>query len=157
MQPRQARNGTFEQPSLTPRTLSDDDRAGVRALYGARLGAGPQGAIAGTLTFVSGAPVFGANVWAEETETGRVVASNITLANGAYRIEGLKPGDYHLFAQSLNETVAAAEIASERGAYARLALNRQLPFQAEEVGTVSVKPSATTALDAQLSGSPALI
>src|SRR5437764_546751 len=157
MQPRQAKNGFFNLPALTPRTLSDDDRAGIRALYGARLGTGAHGAIAGTLTFVSGAPIFGANVWAEETETGRVVASNITLQNGAYRIEGLKPGEYHLFAQSLNETVAASEIASERGAYAGLALNRQLPFQAEEIGTASVKPNATVSLDAQLSGSPALM
>jgi hypothetical protein len=157
MQPRQAKNGFFNLPALAPRTLSDDDRAGARALYGARLGTGAHGAIAGTLTFVSGAPIFGANVWAEETETGRVVASNITLQNGAYRIEGLKPGDYHLFAQSLNETVAANEIASERGAYAGLALNSQLPFQAEEIGTASVKPNATVSLDAQLSGSPALM
>lgn len=157
MQPRQARNGIFGLPALTPRTLSDDDRAGIRALYGARLGTGTHGAIAGMLTFVSGAPVFGANVWTEETETGRVVASNITLASGAYRIEGLKPGEYHLFAQSLNGTVAASEIAPERGAYAGLALNRQLPFQAEEIGTVSVKPNATVALDAELSGSPSLI
>jgi hypothetical protein len=157
MQPRQARNGTFNLPAMTPRTLADDDRAGVRALYGARLGTGMHGTIAGTLSFVSGAPVFGANVWAEEAETGKVVASNITLANGSYRIEGLRPGDYRLFAQSLNGTVAATEIASERGAYAGLALNSQLPFQAEEVGTASVKPNATINLDAQLSGSPALI
>jgi Matrixin len=157
MQPRQARNGIFNLPALTPRTLSDDDRAGVGALYGARLGTGAHGAIAGTLTFVSGAPVFGANVWAEEIETGRVVASNITLANGAYRIEGLRPGEYRLFTQSLNGTVAASEIASEHGAYAGLALNSQLPFQAEEIGTVSVKPNATIPLDAQLSGSPSLI
>jgi hypothetical protein len=157
MQPRQAKNGIFSLPSLTPRTLSDDDRAGVRALYGARLGSGVLGSIAGTITFVSGAPVFGANIWAEEIETGRVVASNITLANGTYRIEGLKPGDYHLFAQPLNETVPASEIASQKGAYAGLALNKQLPFQAEEVGTFSIKPNTTTALDAQLSGSPSQI
>lgn len=157
MQPRQARNGIFNLPSHASHLLSDDDRAGVGALYGTRLGLGTRGTVAGTLTFVSGAPVFGANVWAEEVETGRVVASNITLANGAYRIEGLKPGDYRLFAQPLNETVAASEIASPRGAYAGLALNRQLPFQAEEIGTASVKPNATAALDAQLAGSAALM
>jgi hypothetical protein len=157
MQPRQARNGIYNLPSLSARTLSDDDRAGVRAIYGMRLGSRLRGAIAGTLTFASGAPVFGANVWAEEEFTGRVVAGNITLANGSYRIEGLLPGKYRVIAQSLGGAVFASEIASQRGAYAGLAINQQLPFRAEEIGEVGIKPGATAALNAELSGSRALI
>jgi hypothetical protein len=157
MQPRQAKNGIYNLPSLSPRTLSDDDRAGVRAIYGMRLGAGVRGAIAGTISFVSGAPVFGANVWAEEETTGRVVGSNITLASGSYRIEGLPPGKYRIIAQSLGGTISASEIASQRGAYAELALNQPLPFRTEEIGSVSVKPNATAALNAQLSGTPSLV
>lgn len=157
MQPRQAKNGVYNLPTLSPRTLSDDDRAGVRAIYGARLGRGARGTIAGTITFVSGAPVFGANIWAEDETTGRVSASNITLANGSYRIEGLLPGKYRVIAQSLGGAIYASEIASQRGPYAGLVLNQQLPFRTEEIGNVSVKPNATAALNAQLSGTPSLV
>ena len=157
MQPRQAKNGIYKMASLSPRTLSDDDRAGVQAIYGVRAVLSEHGTIAGTITLTNGAPVFGANILAEEATTGRVVASNITLANGAYRIESLPPGNYRVIAQPLNEAVSAAEIASPRGAYAGLTLYTQLPFRTEEIGTVSVKPDTTAALSAQLSGSPALI
>ncbi|HEX8843055.1 MAG TPA: matrixin family metalloprotease [Pyrinomonadaceae bacterium] len=157
MQPRQARNGIYNLTAFSPRTLSDDDRAGVRALYGGRPGANPRGAIAGTISFESGAPVFGANVLAEEVTTGRVVASNITMANGSYRIESLPPGDYRLIAQALNGIVPASEITSQRGAYAGLAVNQPLPFQTEELGVVSVAPNATVTLNAQLSGSTQLV
>jgi hypothetical protein len=157
MQPRQGKNGIYDLSSSSPRSLSDDDRAGVRALYGARLGSGARGSIAGTITFSSGAPVFGANIWAEETATGRVSASNITQANGSYQIESLLPGNYRVFAQSLGGTVFASEIASPRGAYAGLMLNQQLPFRTEEVGRVKVAAGAASALNAQLSGSSALL
>ncbi|HYG79731.1 MAG TPA: matrixin family metalloprotease [Pyrinomonadaceae bacterium] len=157
MQPRQAKNGIYNLSAQPPRTLSEDDRAGARAIYGARLGSGLRGAISGTVTFSSGAPVFGANVWAEEAATGRVAASNITLLNGAYRIEGLAPGSYRVLAQSLSGAISAAEISSQRGAYAGLALGQQLAFRAEELGTVKVKPNATATLNAQLSGSAALL
>jgi hypothetical protein len=157
MQPRQGRNGIYDLSSSAPRTLAEDDRAGVRAIYGARLGAGVRGSISGTISFSSGAPVFGANVWAEETATGRVNASNITLANGSYHIAGLLPGNYRVFAQSLGGPVSASEIASQRGAYAGLLLNQQSQFRTEEVGSVRVTAGANAALNAQLSGSPALL
>lgn len=157
MQPRQARNGIHNLSAQPPRALSEDDRAGVRAIYGARLGSGLRGAISGTVTFSSGAPVFGANVWAEELQTGRVAASNITLVSGAYRMEGLAPGTYRVFAQALSGAVAAAEISSQRGAYAALGLNQQVPFRAEELGRVTVRANAAATLNAQLSGSAALL
>src|ERR1051326_8507447 len=40
MQPRQAMNGMFGLTAFTQRTLSDDDIAGARALYGSRAGTG---------------------------------------------------------------------------------------------------------------------
>jgi Matrixin/Carboxypeptidase regulatory-like domain len=157
MQPRQGKNGIYELSSSAPRSLSEDDRAGVSAIYGARLGSGRRGSIAGTISFSSGAPVFGANVWAEETATGRVSASNITLANGSYHIEGLLPGSYRVLAQALGGTVNASEIASPRGAYAGLLINQPLSFRTEEIGRVDVAAGASVALNAQLSGSTALL
>lgn len=157
MQPRQGKNGIYNLSSISQRSLSEDDRAGVRAIYGVRLGSGVRGAIAGTINFSSGAPVFGANVWAEEVKTGRVSASNITLANGSYRIEGLLPGNYRIFAQPLGGAIFASEIASQRGAYVGLALNQQLSFSTEEIGRVKIAAGATRQLNAQLSGSTALL
>jgi hypothetical protein len=96
-------------------------------------------------------------VWAEDALTGRVSASNITFANGSYHIAGLLPGNYHVFAQALGGPVSASEIASQRGAYAGLLLNQQSQFRTEELGSVKVAAGATTALNAQLSGTPALL
>jgi hypothetical protein len=141
------------------RSLSDDDRAGVRAIYGTRARLRRErGTIAGSITFASGAPVFGANVWAEDVLTGRVSAGNITLMNGAYRIDGLPAGTYRVIAQALDgTTVAPSEIASQRGAYAGLGINPLLPFRTEEIGRVTVTAGATSTLNAQLSGSQALM
>jgi len=150
MQPRQGKNGIYSLPAWTPRTLSEDDRAGVRALYGMRPGPARRGSITGTISYNAGTPAFGANVWAEEATTGRVSASNITLSNGAYRIDGLLPGNYRVMVEPLNGSVFAAEIASERGAYAGLTLNQPVSFRTEEIGQVSVASGGTVTLNAQL-------
>jgi hypothetical protein len=116
MQPRQAMNGLFGLPAFSQRTLSDDDIAGARALYGSRAGAG---SIAGRLvaTSVGGQsrPVAGALVFAEEVATGRVIAGDVTLASGEYRIEALPAGSYHIIGQSLAGPVRADEVAVARG------------------------------------------
>ena len=108
MQPRQGTNGLYEQAAVCPRTLSDDDRAGARALYGS-----PEnfGSIAGTVTNSEGVRAAGAHVWAEDASTGRVAAGNTTLADGSYRIEGLPPGQYRL----VTEYAAGNDHASEAG------------------------------------------
>ncbi len=117
MQPRQGTNGLYEQAALSSRTLSDDDRAGVHALYGSREN---YAVIAGTITDAAGATVKGAHVWAEDASTGRVVAGNETLANGSYRIEGLPPGHYRLITEHGNERAGDAESDFAKGTYAEL-------------------------------------
>lgn len=117
MQPRQGTNGLYEQAALSSRTLSDDDRAGVHALYGAQEN---YAVIAGTITDAAGATVQGAHVWAEDVSTGRVVAGNETLANGSYRIEGLPPGHYRLVSEHGSERAEDAENDFAKGAYAEL-------------------------------------
>jgi uncharacterized protein (TIGR03437 family) len=155
MQPRQGKNGIYGGAAWTPRSLSEDDRAGARAVYGLRPGMDARGAISGTITTSAGAPVFGANVWAEEITTGRVIASNITLTNGAYRIDGLLPGSYRVIVEPLDGPVFASEIASQNGAYAGLILDRQSIFRTLEIGQVGVAAGLATELNARIPLEPA--
>src|SRR5689334_11494042 len=97
MQSRQAFNGTFGLPAVTERTLSEDDRQKIRSLYGPgqRLGR-IEGRLfdnraAGGLT-----PLSGVSVWAENSATGRVIASAVTADDGSYALEGLAPGQYRV-------------------------------------------------------------
>lgn len=99
MHAQQGANGLFEQAALSARTLSDDDRAGVRALYDSQAGFGAiTGAIEGAESARS------AHVWAEDPATGKVIAGSTTLPDGSYKIEGLPPGQYRLIAEH-NERV----------------------------------------------------
>ncbi len=121
MQPRQAMNGLFGLPAFTQRSLSYDDIAGARALYGSRIGTG---SLLGRLVTNSfggqSQPVFGAHVFAEETSTGRVIAGNLTVHSGDYRIDGLPGGTYRVIGQGLEGPIEPQEIATARGSYAGL-------------------------------------
>ncbi len=98
MQSRQAFNGTFGLPALTERTLSEDDRQKIRTLYGPgqqRLGR-IEGRLIDNRTAGALTPLSGVNVWAENALTGRVMASDVTAADGTYELEGLEPGQYRV-------------------------------------------------------------
>jgi hypothetical protein len=97
------------------RTLSDDDIAAIRSIYGQRA-ARAVGAIQGNLNY----PFAGAHVWAESASTGRVVGSAVTKSDGSYRIDQIPPGDYHIFAEYLDEPVRVAEITGKRGPYSNI-------------------------------------
>src|SRR5215813_4802207 len=79
MQSRQAYNGTFGLPAMTERTLSEDDRQKIRSLYGPGV---LLGRIEGKLVDnrIPGAfpPLSGVNIWAENVNNGRVMASDVT-------------------------------------------------------------------------------
>ncbi|HEX8845322.1 MAG TPA: matrixin family metalloprotease [Pyrinomonadaceae bacterium] len=107
MQPRQGINGLYEQAALSPRTLSDDDHTGARALYGPREGFGN---IGGRVSDAEGAVASGAHVWAEDIKTGKVVAGSASLPDGSYRIESLPPGEYRLVADRAGETHAQLKV-----------------------------------------------
>lgn len=118
MYARQGKNGTFSLPAFAPRTLAEDDRAGVRALYGGKLEDEQCcGAIGGTLTNVEGKPLAGWQVWAEDAATGRLFAGVSSGENGAFNIEGLPAGKYRIVAQAENlnaEFLGEAEIESDK-------------------------------------------
>ncbi|MGH9901777.1 MAG: matrixin family metalloprotease [Pyrinomonadaceae bacterium] len=143
MQPRQARNGIYELATMAPRTLAEDDRAGVRALYGS--GAG-RGALSGAVRNFFG-PVSGAHVWAEEISTGKVMAGNVTKRDGSYRIEGLVPGLYRVNVEPLDEPVSGPEVASSNGARGKPARARRAFRTAESAEPVVVAADAATTFD----------
>jgi len=153
MQPRQATNGTLDLPYLATRTLSSDDVAGIRAVYGPRRGLGR---IEGTVRYNSsaGQAAYGAHVWAEDVATGRVVAGNVALLNGFYRIDSLPPGQYRVLVEYLNEPVDRAQIGNSLtgGAYPQTALQNTTPFLSAQAGTVNVPEDGTTALDVVVAG-----
>jgi Matrixin len=105
MQGRQAYNGTFGMPALTERTLSEDDRQKVRSLYGSKLRLGRiEGRLADNRTPGLLAPLDGVHVWAESVANGRVIASDITAADGTYKLDGLVPGQYRVMVASTADT-----------------------------------------------------
>jgi hypothetical protein len=145
MQPRQGQNGLYGLTALTPRTLSEDDRAGARAIYGPHTG---MGVIAGKLTN-GNTVIFGAHVWAENVSTGRVTAGNISLAEGSFRIDNLPPAHYRVIAEYLDGPILAAEIASTGGAYG--GIGSQPSFRTTELSSnLNVTVNTTTPLNATL-------
>lgn len=114
---RQGKNGTYGLPNFAARTLSEDDVVGIRAIYGAKIAdAECCGAIAGKFSTANGKSAKDVQVWAEETDTGRVAAAVLTNADGAFRIEGLSAGRYSIYAQDYAAKRSAAVSAQSLGA-----------------------------------------
>src|SRR5437667_736554 len=152
MQPRQAMNGLYNLPAFTQRTLSEDDIAGARALYGSRTGLGSiSGKLIANAVAGSSKPIFGGHVFAEDALTGRLIAGSVTLASGEYRIDSLEPGRYRLIGQSLDGPVSAADIAGAGGSYAGL-LDTIPPFRSllragpSPSRSIAVTSDATTSI-----------
>ena len=107
------RNGVFGLRSFSSRTLSADDIAAVRAIYGVRDESTECcGSIEGKITAgrVNGRP----QVWIEDTD-GRVQGSVEVAADGGYVFAGLNAGRYRLYAQgsSRQKVGASAELIGE--------------------------------------------
>ncbi len=85
------------------RVLKADDQAGSSVIYPHPDFANSTGGIAGRIV-LAGAGVFGAHVVALD-EAGRSVVSTLSLKDGAYRISGLAPGSYSVYAEPLDGPV----------------------------------------------------
>lgn len=94
------RNGTLGLQHFAARTLSAEDIAAVRAIYGP-----PAedleccGEIAGKLTFADGKAARKSRVWIED-KLGRVQGESSTASDGTYRFAGLNPGEYIAYAEA---------------------------------------------------------
>lgn len=140
MQPRQGQNGLYNLPALTPRTLSDDDRAGVRALYRPHAGLG---AIAGSVHV--GTSLNATHVWAENIDTRQVIASSMTSTE-TFRIDNLPPGNYRVVAEPLDAPISASDISSTHSPEDEL-MPATLSRTSELASHVTVTAETTTTLN----------
>ena len=105
------KNGVFGLQNFTSRTLSADDIAAVRAIYGVRADDSECcGSIDGSITGGT-KTVRTYEVWIEDTN-GRVRASTKS-SDGSFRFAGLNEGKYRVFAQEIGRgrfSVPAREI-----------------------------------------------
>ncbi|MGA9997169.1 MAG: DUF4214 domain-containing protein [Pyrinomonadaceae bacterium] len=159
MQPRLGTNGLYNVPAITARTLSEDDKAGVRSIYGPLSGTGT---IEGKFLVASNGgpatPLHGAHIWAENAATGRVISGNVTLADGTFRLKSLPPAQYRVIAEYLNGPVQAGEIGTTSGPYGNLGA-QQVPFRTVELSaSLNVLADITTPLNSivNTSGAPFL-
>lgn len=88
------------------RPLELDDVAGLSALYPTAEFLALTGAIEGIVRFDDGTPVALASV-AALNRSGQIITA-LTGPDGRYRIEGLLPGEYTLYAQPLPPATSAA-------------------------------------------------
>ena len=105
-----ARNGTMGLADLSTRTLSESDVAAIRELYGASSIENCCGAIAGKLSLNGGRPAKGLLVWAEVSESARVMAQAETAADGTFRIGGLPDGEYSVYWNSKDNSSSMGEL-----------------------------------------------
>lgn len=101
MHGQQGLNGLYSRRAFNERTLSEDDRSRIRALYEATEN---NGAIEGRVYKVSSngnsTAISGAQVWVEDSASGRLIASTLASFNGNYRIENLPTNSYRVFSSS---------------------------------------------------------
>lgn len=99
MQINQGRNGIYGLPAIAGRSLSEDDIAGVRAIYGPPAGVeNCCGSISGEIQSAS----VRSHVWLEELSTGRVIAGTDSDSEARFSISGLTGGEYKLYSKPIN-------------------------------------------------------
>ncbi|MCB9896783.1 MAG: IPT/TIG domain-containing protein [Planctomycetes bacterium] len=97
---------------VLPRTLSDDERAGLVSLGGDD---GRGRLVGSVLRAASGSPVSGAHVWARSSADGRLASAALTDADGAYELRALAPGSYVLAVAPLDGPLTVPAITAGTG------------------------------------------
>lgn len=94
--------------TLKGRTLSRDDLAGFRSIYGGIPAA--SGTVTGAVVRAGTAPVPGAHLLLEDAITGRVVLGALSLADGTFTLPDVPPGLYHLYVEPLDGPVTPGDL-----------------------------------------------
>ena len=99
MHEKYGKNGAYGLSSFSARTLSQDDIAAVRRLYGSKNDRDACcGRIAGKLAAADGKPRSW-QVWAEDPVSGQVRSEIAAGTDGSFKLDGLSGGTFALFAQ----------------------------------------------------------
>lgn len=108
----QGKNGTYSLPNFSYQTLSDDDITGIRGLYGAEAGnENCCGILQGKISVAKELKAKAVEIWLEEKTSGKTTAAILTGTLGKFKISGLSPGTYRVFAQDrLNNFISAENL-----------------------------------------------
>ena len=161
MQPHQGVNGTYKLPAFTERTLSEDDRTRISSLYNSSDGlSAVEGRLTNSSLGGSLVPLQGAHVWIEEINTGRVIASGFTSANGNYRIESVPSGQYRVLTEYVDSAFSETSSGSKPSNSSNSS-RAQNPFRSVELrNRVLLRPNSTSKINFVLvppqSGPPTL-
>jgi len=92
----------YELNGSDSQTLEEDDKVGLSHLYPKAVFYSTRGALSGTVVSALDPtePVFGAHVVAVNTGKKEVVGV-LSQKNGSFKIEGLEPGEYRIFAEPI--------------------------------------------------------
>lgn len=124
------KNGTFGIQNFAARTLSAEDIAAARAIYGSPIDETECcGSISGKLAWADGKPARNIRIWIED-EFGRVNGEAFIADDGTFRFAGLNPGEYVAFADAPGDAASSQPV--------------------QEVGKVIVEYGATATLNAQI-------
>lgn len=92
----------YGRASIVDRKLQADDVAGITDIYGNAGASTALGAIQGRVT-LNNAGVYGAHVTAFNPATGEMVSGYTLTPNGSFVIAGLKPGQYIVRVEPLDD------------------------------------------------------
>ncbi|MFM9904154.1 MAG: matrixin family metalloprotease [Pyrinomonadaceae bacterium] len=94
-----AKNAAPGPDAFEPRGLADTDISSIRELYGGvdKDNSECCATVAGRVTLQTGRGLKNLKIWAEESDSGRVVGQADTGSEGAFRIGGIPAGIYKLF------------------------------------------------------------
>jgi uncharacterized protein (TIGR03437 family) len=91
---------------IASRAVRPEDTHTIAAYYPAATFAPARGSISGRVTSSGGAPVKAASVIAFSTTGGVPLASHLSTTDGSYSIDGLPPGNYHVFVEPLDGPIS---------------------------------------------------
>ncbi len=154
MHSHQGKNGIYNLPGFSSRTLSEDDKAGAVSLYGSRQPDLCCGKIEGKLTITNPSISKQLEIWVEDSQTGKVIAGISTDANGNFVLDGLPNSVYRIYAQSESSsysTISLGEIDLREGGIKKLNKEIRLEpknFEASYVGFNGQLSSLTVPVNA---------
>lgn len=119
---------------LLQRSIASDDEHGLRDAYPAGVAA----SISGTVRRASNATAVGGAYVVVRSSLGRTIASALATSAGTFRLSGLAPDNYLLYATPLDFPVSFANLAPGRIV--------QVDFQSTIHGSVSVAAGANVAV-----------